>query len=494
LYPRWLLLTILLSSSLLGAGALSSITVSTAATTTTTTTTNQTATEVIGAGQQGTGVCVANQTGVCDPFAMAFDSKGDLWIADGQDNRVLEFPLVDGRIASNASAVIGQDNFTADACGSGPWPAYMRTSTLCFPDGLAFDSHGNLWVADGGGARVVEYPLVGGSISPQVSQIVGPNFTSAEPFAPADGILLPVGIAFDSHGNLWVVDLTDSRVLEFPLVNGSISLTPSRQIGEGNLGEGNCDQSSLLYDFENATANNLCEPSDLAFDQAGNLWVADFGQDSSLPGNSRVVMFPEVNGSVSSTATVVIGQNDFNGFGCNRNLVSAGNDTLCYPVSIAFDGAGDLWVADSGNNRVLEFPSVDGTISPVASQVVGQSNFTSDRCNMGALAPTETSLCRPLWIAFDSHDDLWVSDTNNIRVLEFPAPAAGTSTVENWLLIGGSAAILVAVVLVVMVVFRRRPADEPGATPAQGPAPGGPDPGQTEPPGQDSGLSPTDDK
>jgi len=461
-------------------------------TTTTTTTTSQTATEIIGAGQQGAGVCVANQTAVCDPFAMAFDSHGDLWIADGQDNRVLEFPLVDGHIASNASTVIGQGNFTTDACGAGLWPATMRSNTLCFPDGLAFDSSGDLWVADGGGARVVEFPLVGGSISPHISQIVGPNFTSAEPFAPADGILLPVGIAFDSHGNLWVVDLTDSRVLEFPLVNGSISLTPSRQIGEGNLGEGNCDQSSLLYDFQNATANDLCEPSDLAFDKAGNLWVADFGLDSSLPGNSRVVMFPEVNGSVSSTATAVIGQSDFNGFGCNRNLVSAGNDTLCYPVSIAFDGAGDLWVADSGNNRVLEFPSVGSTISPVASRVVGQSNFTSSQCNMGAVAATETSLCRPLWIAFDSHDDLWISDTNNVRVLEFPAPAAGSSGLSTWLLIGGSAAILVAVVAIATVVIRRRPADRPDATPAQQPAPDGPDPDQIGTPGQEPGPSLTD--
>jgi sugar lactone lactonase YvrE len=468
---RLLLFTIILSS-LLGGGALSS---------TTTVSTSQAGTQVIGSTESANGVCIASQDSVCDPFATAFDSKGNLWIADGADNRVLEFPLVDGHISSNASAVIGQDNFTANACGSGTWPAHMRTSILCFPDGLAFDSQGDLWVSDGGGSRVVEYPLVGGSISDQVSQIIGPNFTSTEPFAPLYGIALPVGLAFDKSGNLWVVDLTNSRVLEFPLVNGSISQTPSREIGQGNLGEGACDQSSVLYNFQNATAYTLCEPSDLAFDKDGNLWVADFGQDPNLAGNSRLLMFPDVNGSLASAATEVIGQSSLTGFGCDQNLGGPTNDTLCYPVSIAFDKTGDLWVADSGNNRVLEFASVDGTMSPVATHVIGQGNFTTYQCNMGAAAPTNSSLCRPLWVAFDSHDDLWVSDTDNVRVLEFVAPATGYTGLETWLIIGGSAAFLVALVAVAVLLRRRSAAPAP---PVDQTVPTVPDPEPTEAPSQ----------
>ncbi|MDA4137284.1 MAG: NHL repeat-containing protein [Thaumarchaeota archaeon] len=474
---RLLLLTIILSS-LLGAGALSTTSVST----------SQAGTQVIGSTENASGVCVPSQDSVCDPFATAFDSKGDLWIADGADNRVLEFPLVNGHISSNASSVIGQDNFTADACGSGPWPAYMRTSTLCFPDGLTFDSSGDLWVSDGGGSRVVEYPLVDGSISHQVSQIIGPNFSSSEPFAPLYGITLPVGLAFDKSGNLWVVDLSNSRVLEFPLVNGSISLTPSRAIGQGNLGEGACDQSSAAYNFQNATAYTLCEPSDLAFDQNGNLWVADFGHDPNLAGNSRVLMFPDVNGSLSSAAIEVIGQSSLTGYGCDQNLGGPTNDTLCYPVSIAFDNAGDLWVADSGNNRVLEFASVDGAMSPVASRVIGQGNFTTYGCNMGAAAPTNSTLCHPLWVAFDSHDDLWVSDTNNVRVLEFVAPATGYSGLETWLLIGGSAAFLVALVAAAVLLRRRSANANPTpAPPAEQPASTVPDPAES--PSQDPASS-----
>jgi hypothetical protein len=83
------------------------------------------------------------------PWAITFDSKGDLWVADWDNSRVLEFlpPFFTGM---SASRVIGQPDFTTGN------PALTATG-MAYPSGLAFDSQGNLWVSDQGNSRVLEY-------------------------------------------------------------------------------------------------------------------------------------------------------------------------------------------------------------------------------------------------------------------------------------------------------------------------------------------------
>ena len=89
------------------------------------------------------------QNWLSGPNAAAFDSSGNLWVADSSNNRVLEFtpPFTDGE---DASVVIGQSSFTANS-------GVTNSSTLDHPTGLAFDHSGDLWVVDNENNRVVEY-------------------------------------------------------------------------------------------------------------------------------------------------------------------------------------------------------------------------------------------------------------------------------------------------------------------------------------------------
>jgi sugar lactone lactonase YvrE len=144
-------------------------------------------------------------------------------------------------------------------------------------------------------------------------------------------------------------------------------------------------------------------PAGLAFDQSGNLWVAD--------GNSNRVLEFAPPFMAHEAASLVIGQPNFTTSSNNVN-----RSMLSNPNSLAFDHSGNLWVADTYDNRVLEFKA-PFSIGESASIAIGQPNLLSTVENT-----TQSTLSQPNGVAFDTHGNLWVSDTNNNRIAEFVPP------------------------------------------------------------------------
>ena len=102
----------------------------------------------------------------------------------------------------------------------------------------------------------------------------------------------------------------------------------------------------------------------------------------------------------------------------NLGGISAGS--LSLPGGAVVDGASNLYVADASNNRVLEYSS-PLTTDTVADRVFGQGgSFTSGACNLGGISAS--SLCAPSMIAVDGSGNLYVADTSNNRVLEYNSP------------------------------------------------------------------------
>ena len=95
---------------------------------------------------------------------------------------------------------------------------------------------------------------------------------------------------------------------------------------------------------------------------------------------------------------------------------------MCSPGGVALDASGNLFVADTGNNRVIEIDApLAGTQS--AARVIGQGgDFTASGCNRGAMAPGASTLCAPAGLMLDVLGNLWVADVNNDRVLEYQPP------------------------------------------------------------------------
>ena len=358
-------------------------------------------------------ILLVDGRGLWAPSAVAIDGSvtpNRVYVADTNNNRVLAWAQVGAFTnADPADLVIGQPDFFSFACNNGG----VSANSLCDPLGVAVDVAGNLYVADFYNTRVLEYdtPLTSGTTA---DRVFGPGGRCV--IASADSLCFPQGVAVDGVGNLYVADTDDNRVLKYdtPLTSGTTA--------DGMLG-----QVSFALDGANLVdARGLIAPSAVAIDRSvtpNRIYVADTN-------NSRVLAWKNAAAFTNADpADLVIGQPDVLSFGCRNGGVSA--NSLCFPQAVAVDGAGNLYVADESNNRVLEYDT-PLTSDTTADRVFGQGgNFASGGCNNGGVSAD--SLCHPRDVAVDGAGNLYVADTDNHRVLEYNGPLSvcGNGLVES---------------------------------------------------------------
>ena len=159
----------------------------------------------------------------------------------------------------------------------------------------------------------------------------------------------------------------------------------------------------------------------MAIDKFNNLYVADASNNRVLEYNTPLSA-TVVTGSGDTSADQIWGQGgSFGTMTCNSGGVLA--TTLCSPTKVALDASANLFVADSSNNRVLEYnEGANPPTNRTANIVLGQTNTTTGTCNQGGgLTPTAAALCSPSAAALDTAGELFVADTNN-RVVKYNTP------------------------------------------------------------------------
>jgi sugar lactone lactonase YvrE len=355
----------------------------------------QAASLVLGQATFTTNTAGTTSTTLSNPRCMAFDPSGNLWVADGTNNRVLKYasPISTGQAAS---LVLGQPNLTTGTINTGG----LSASSFKFPQGIAFDPSGNLWVVDRNDHRVLEFATPS-STGQAASLVLGqPNFASAianNGGVSSSTLVYPRGIAFDPSGNLWVVDRNNNRVLKF--------VGPASSITTGQAASVVLGQPDFVTNTIGTTNAKLNFPTDIAIDSSGNIWVTDTG-------NNRVLEFATPS-STGQAASLVLGQPNLTTGTINTGGLSA--SSLNSPEGIAIDSLGNILVADSANNRILNFssPSLNGQ---AAAHVLGQTLFTTN-----TVGTTSTTLSSPQGVAIDSSGNIWVTDTSNNRVLKYPS-------------------------------------------------------------------------
>lgn len=375
------------------------------------------------AGQFGFDLNMTNFTdalGLLFPAAVAIDDSSSpphLYVADRNNSRVLGWRDAQG-LSNGAPAdlVIGQPDFlhVGPPLTNGPRPCASPTSAnLCFPRGVAVDSHGHLYVADTANNRVLEYnaPFTSDRKADRVWGQAGSftaNFCNRHLIA-ADSLCGPARVALDGSDNLYVSDFGNNRVLEYnaPLsANGKANLVFGQS---GSFTTGGCNRGGL-------GAAALCAPTGVAIDSTGNVYIADTANNRVLEYNTPLL-------TRITAAHLAFGQATLNAGRCNRGAAAPSAASLCQPADVAIDSAGNLYAADTANSRVLKYNATH-TSDTVADLVFGQGgSFSSAGCDLGA-AVSAANLCSPSGLALDTGDHLFVSDTGNSRVLVYNPPFA----------------------------------------------------------------------
>ena len=323
----------------------------------------------------------ATSASLHNPVAVAVDSAGNFYIAEELGNRIRK--VSGGTIATVAG------NGTAGFSGDGG-PA--TSASLGNPYGVAVDSAGSLYIADTFNNRIRR--VSGGTIT-TVAGNGTPGYSGDGGPAISAELNQPFGIAVDSAGNLYIADSQNNVIRK--VSDGTITTVAGNGTA-GFSGDGGPARSASLY-----------SPYAVAIDSAGNLFIADAG-------NWRI---REVSGG--AIATVAGGGNHLGDGG------PATGASFSSPWGVAVDSAGNnLYIADFFN-RIRKVSG--GTISTVAGN--GNPGFSGD----GGPA-TSALLAGPWGVALDSAGNLFIADSGNERIREVlaqsaPAPSVTSAGVVN---------------------------------------------------------------
>jgi sugar lactone lactonase YvrE len=320
-----------------------------------------------------------------------------LWVADSANHRVLGYGLTtDPTTGAAATVVLGQLALLTNGFDQSSTAVGGVTSQ---PRGMSVAGD-KLYVADTGNHRVLVFatPLKAGE---PPSKVYGqPSGTLALSnsggAASASTLSAPDGV-FSDGKQVFIADTGNNRVLVYDASATSIAAT---------LVLGQSSFTATAANSGGATASTMQEPSGVYFDGT-RLWVADMG-------NHRVLLWNKLPTSSGQPADVVLGQPSFADVLPNQGG-SATAKTMSFPTAIQLSN-GVVYIADSGNNRVLMYSSVPTASGASASGVLGQPNLTS---RLAATSPVDlTTLAGPVGLAADA-ENLYVVDRDLSRALVY---------------------------------------------------------------------------
>ena len=318
------------------------------------------------------------------PTDVAIDKQGNIYFSDTANNRIRRVDRETGLVETVAgSGVVGSLGVGGKA----------TDVSLNSPEGLAFDSVGDLYIADTGNNRILKLDIEDESIE-RIAGDGNPAFKGENIEATEASLNGPTALAIDANDNLYFADFRNNRIRVIDLESNRISTLAGS------------DQPGFAGDGGLATRARLSKPEGVAVDRDGNIIIADTG-------NRRI---RRVEADTERMSTIA-------GNGERAHAGDGGPATgasLLVPRRVAVDSSGNILVSDALSHRIRAIKT-DGTITTVAGN--GIIAFAGD------LGPAlSASLNRPLGMAFDSEDNLYFADNHNNRIRVIAAPVVEEPT------------------------------------------------------------------
>jgi uncharacterized protein (TIGR03437 family) len=342
-----------------------------------------------------------------DAGSIAIDTNSNpphLYVADTYNNRILGFRDIRSiRSGATADLVIGQpDLYSALVNAPSNDPAQLNDSGLNLPSGLAVDSNGNLYVADRGNGRVLRFPkpFEQPAGMQHANLVLGQrSFTTENNDPSATNMSAPYGLAFMPEGNLLVSDAAHNRVLLFKPAGGDFT---NGQAATAHFGQPDFFTTATAF----GVSNRMVSPRGIASDSNGRLYVAD-------PGNNRVLVYSNVGGTgPADDPSPVLALTNSNQY-----------TTLRAPIGVAIQpGTGQIWIVESLGGRVWQYPEFSQIppLSPAYATL--------------AIPTVNGSLVAPLAIAFDGQGDMLMADSANRVEFYYPPlwPTNAANYLPRW--------------------------------------------------------------
>jgi sugar lactone lactonase YvrE len=331
------------------------------------------------------------------PRGVADDAAGNLFLADAGNNRVR---CVIGQKAGSNPVLCGngQSGDISTVAGSaiegysGDGGAATEAE-INNPGGVVLDGAGNLYFVDSNNFVVRRVDAVSGYITTVAGTPLQPGYSGDSGLATAAKLSFSEGtggVAFDAAGDLYIADTGNNVIREVNATTGIISTVAGTGVA-GYSGDG-----------DQATAAQLSAPANLSIGPDGSLYIAD-------QGNQCVREVSAATGKITTIAG-----NGTKGFAGDGGVATAAE--LNAPSAVVLDPAGNIYIADAGNNLIRKIAVTSGNIQTIAGDGEGYG---------GDGGPANAAVMYgPSSLLFDQSGNLFFSDMFNNRVREIDGSLA----------------------------------------------------------------------